>query len=258
MNFFEVAEGIAIVILLGVVILLFIKYGKLKKDNENEKNESGPDEPDSEELKQQLAKELRSQLAHSIRMPISIISGYGNLIEKGSYDSEEKLKEYLDIICRNVTFLNLAFYTALSDDAYVLPGNFEQLDLLELARNVALYSEKYLKKKNINIEVKSTATQVNVYGSSIDLMRVLYNMVENSARYMEGGDRITVTVEKSRDVALLVFKDNGNAPEIPSHTGGHGLLLIGNVIKIHGGSIETKKNENGFSVYITLPLYTGG
>lgn len=209
-------------------------------------------------LKEEFNKEqtiFKNQLAHSIRMPLAVISGYGDLIKKGQYDSEEKLKEYLDIITNNINFLNISFQLALTDDKYIKPSEYKKIDLLETVKEVVAYSEKFLKQKNIKVEVISGKTEVNIYAGKTDIIRIIYNLIENTYKYMSDG-YIYITVDNSSDEAIVIFRDDGKKNEMSEAVkrNGFGHNMIREIMSLHRGKMEAKNSERGYTVILSFKI----
>ena len=222
---------------------------------------------------------LKRQIAHGVRMPLAIISGYGDLLKKRDYDSLEEQELYISKICSNIEYLNQTFQIVIDDDAGKEEEN-ERLDLLEVARNIVNYTDNLTKSHGVRLELNSSHEHVYIQGNRIDIMKVLYNLIENSLKYMRHGDAIYMTVEQVENQAWVVYRDNGegvtkrdaerltdlnyrgeqNGQEMDAIKGtGMGMYLVKDIIQKHHGALQIKGGAGtGFTMYIMFPLMDEG
>lgn len=219
---------------------------------------------------------LKRQIAHGVRMPLAIISGYGDLLKQGDYHSEEEQKLYVDKICRNIDYLNQTFQIVIDDDIGKETQASEPLDLLEVAGSIVDYTDNLIRSHGVRLELNSSCKQVVIQGNRTDIMKMFYNLIENSLKYMECGDAIYITIEAVENRALIVYRDNGEGvtqqdaelltacdyrgeqtqpkPEAVKGTG-MGMYLVKDIIQRHCGTLQIKGGEGvGFAMYITIPL----
>lgn len=219
---------------------------------------------------------LKCQIAHGVRMPLAIISGYGDLLKKGDYSSKEEAKLYMNKICSNIDYLNQTFRLVIDDDAGKMYESNAELDLLDVTRSVVEYTENFAKRHGVRLELNSSYEQVLMRGNRIDIMKLFYNLIENSLRYMQHGDAIHITVEEADHRAWIVYRDNGagvtkqdaeqlmawncagtqtqQKPDVVKGSG-MGMYLVKDIIQKHQGTLQVKGGTGaGFAMYITFPL----
>lgn len=219
---------------------------------------------------------LKRQIAHGVRMPLAIISGYGDLLRKQDYDSLEEQKMYISKICSNIDYLNQTFQIIIDDEAGKEEEQNVRLDLLEVARNIVDYADNLTKSHGVKLELNSSHEHVYIRGNRIDIMKVLYNLIENSLKYMRHGDAIYITIEQVENQAWVVYRDNGegvtkqdaerltelnyrgeqNEQETDAVKGtGMGMYLVKDIIQKHHGTLQVKGGVGtGFAMYIIFPL----
>jgi two-component system sensor histidine kinase TctE len=122
---------------------------------------------------------------------------------------------------------------------------------------------------DIGAELNGTAF---VAGSTMLLIALVTNLVDNAIRYTQPGGRVTATCEEQANDVLLQVVDNGPgiAPESRVHVferfyrlttdaegTGLGLSIVREVAHSHGGSVELKAvdGNTGLRVIVRLPKW---
>lgn len=274
---------ILLVMWLALLVVTCVKGKRWKQDSalleeitrqEMKKQENEKDN-EIRSMKEDVAW-LKRQIAHGVRMPLAIISGYGDLLRRGDWKTPEEQDLYIDKICKNIEYLNQTFQIVIDDNAGKDEEAEEPLDLLRVVGDVVEYADHITRSHGVQLELNSSCTQVYIQGNRIDIMKALYNLIENSLKYMRHGDAIYITVEAVEGQAWVVYRDNGEgvtkreASRItePDYRGeaadgrltgirgsGMGMYLVDDIIKRHHGTIQIKGGTgNGFAAYITFPL----
>ena len=208
-------------------------------------------------------------MAHNVRMPLAIISGYGELLQSGTLTSREEEQKCIDKICSNIYYMDTMLKVLLDEEQELLEEK-EHYDILACVREVADYVKNITMKAGIRISVNSSKNQVLYYGNRISLMRAFFNLIENSIRDMNRQGEIVITVEETDTEILRVYRENGEGmpQEEAEHitelnyqgsngkSGGHGIgmYLIQKEVLERGGKVEVKTGMgNGMGVYMSLP-----
>lgn len=209
-------------------------------------------------------------MSHNVRMPLAIISGYTELLLSDSLESEEDKKECLEIISKNLDFIDVLTKVILDDDKSELLKEKEVIDVLEVIKSASEYVKNVAMKSGIRVVVNTTEEEVMIKGNKIALMRAFFNLIENSLRYMNKEGDIVFTVQEQGGEVLIVYRDNGEgmpADEVENITklnyrgttqktsgSGLGMYLVEQTILEHGGKLETRSDiGKGMAVYITIP-----
>ena len=245
---------------------------KRRKMEEAEKEKSRELEKSQEEVKR-LSEDVvwfKRMMAHNIRMPLAIISGYGELLANDSFSSREEELDCIQKICKNIDYLDTLTKVLLDNEQESTLIQPEYFDVLECVRQVAEYVKTIAQKAGIGISVNSSKKMVLLYGNRISLMRAFFNLIENSIRYMNRQGNVFITVEETENEILIVYRDDGEGMEPEeamnitqlNYQGsnkkkeGHGLgmYLIEQAIVEQGGKLTIKTGQgNGMGVYMAFP-----
>jgi signal transduction histidine kinase len=214
-----------------------------------------------------------SLISHGLRIPISVIMGYADILMGRMVADEAVRDEYLRKMCEKAAYMNeLLTYSLLEmryDTGTFSPAH-KQFEIMSMLRGVADAMGETASAAGIDIRLVSEQSEIFVRGNAIGLSKVFYNIIENAFKYMGGNGSLNITVALlAEGEALIVFKDDGpgvsaeDAPRIfernyqgANARGGDGLgLWIAKVeVESHGGRIEAKTGDGkGMGIYITLP-----
>lgn len=245
------------------------KMLELEKRGEEERRKAEEKEQEVKKLSEDVT-QFKRMMAHNVRMPLAVISGYGELLLNDGFSSREEELDCIRKICSNIEYLVTLTKVLLDDEPEDTFERMEVFDLLECINTVAEYVKTMTRKAGIDIAVNSSKNKVMFYGNRISLMRGFFNLVENSIRYMNRRGSIVITVEETDKEILIVYRDDGEGmnPEEALHmtelsyqgsnkkTAGHGIgmYLFGQMVEKHGGSLTVKTSPgNGMGIYTSFP-----
>ena len=217
---------------------------------------------------------FRSNLSHSVRVPLSIVQGYAELLCGDLVADEAGRREYLEKIVQRSKYISSVLGQQLSEARTEETLNLScvKLDLLEMIRQAAKDFQTTAEPHGITIQVISGEDAVYVWADPYQLTKVFFNLVENSVKYMGREGIISVRLTRQGDNAQIVVKDDGlglSAEETKhifelNYQGsnrtrgrghGHGLYLTRKIIQAHGGTITAQSSPGqGMGIFITLPL----
>jgi signal transduction histidine kinase/CheY-like chemotaxis protein len=226
----------------------------------------------------ELKNNFIENLSHEFRTPLSIISGYINLI-KTNVLNPNKIKYYTDVALRNGEEL----IAILNDFLYILKSEGKQnikphKNIRKGNLRLIIYQvvESFLAKAhpfNIKLYFK---TNIKENGSDIEfdydnLKIILNNLISNAIKFSELGNAIYITVNLEKEALFLKVQDEGigipqkekekvfdrfyQTGEINMQGGfGIGLALVKDIVVKWGGEIKLKSKENIGSIFeISLP-----
>lgn len=235
------------------------------------------------ELKERmtLMGEMSAGIAHELRNPMAVISGYARLLAKNigddgpSREAVESIQEEIagmDDIIRE--FMNFARPTEL---------NIAEIDLAALLEDARNAVSELTGTVDIKFEVEDGLPAV--YGDLVLLRQAFVNIIKNAIEAMPEGGSITVgagTVDTADEPGVSLtggrfvrveFKDTGTGiprdilPKIftPFYSTkgrgtGLGLALVQKILVYHGGRATVKSVEGGgttFRVYLPVAPVEG-
>ena len=206
-------------------------------------------------------------VAHELRTPLSVISGYAQLteiqIQKGKLSPQ--MPERLQTIRSEADRLgamvaNLMSYTY----GEVSKAELHMVDPQELLHNAALIAEPVCAKKG-NQLVTACDTKDMIHGNFELLLQVLINLIVNASRHTENGE---VRVEAHDDGRFTAFSvtDTGTGidPKAVEHIfergyttdggSGLGLAICLDTVRMHGGEMTlVSTGEDGTTFRFTIP-----
>ncbi len=219
-----------------------------------------------------VRREFLSNIAHELRTPLMVASGYLQAIQKGMV-SDEQLTTTLDTITRNVDQI-----TTLANDLLfmqeielVLP-EFQPVNIVEIVNAVVnKYTEK-AQARQINIKIKGDRSVSKIRGDAQSLERAVTALVDNAIKFnapheeveihfSEQGNRVRVSVEDhgigiSPEIRPRIFDRffhlDKNGDQLYSGLG-IGLSITRQVIQQHQGMLEVE-SETGKGSKFTISL----
>jgi two-component system, sporulation sensor kinase E len=210
-----------------------------------------------------IAGRLAAGVAHEIRNPITVISGFLQIMER-----DEKRQPMIDVMLSEVNRIN----TIVSDFLFLAkPGipRLERYSLEETVREVIRLFEQEAASSNIKIELDIQKDIPHAVCDKNQLKQVLINVVKNAIESMLYGGNIKVILKKTYDGRALVrVVDQGTGiltehlPKLgePFYTTkengtGLGLMISQAIMESHSGQLSIYNgSEEGTVVDIILPF----
>ena len=219
----------------------------------------------------QLREQMTADIAHDLRSPLTVISGYLEILRDGSlepsperFDLMFKEAQRLQNLIEDLRTLSLA-------DAGELKLYLAQHSSAELLRSVALGYEPLAKQKGVELKVD---VDENLPTVSIDhgrMMQVVGNLVSNALRYTPQGGVITLKATRERGGVQWTIEDSGVGipPEKLANIfdrfyradasrqdggSGLGLAIVKSIVEAHRGTIRAMSEVgSGTMMMIQLP-----
>lgn len=210
-------------------------------------------------------KEYMGNLSHEFKTPLTIISGYTDLLK------EEKNDKYLNIISEEtdkLTVLVNETIKAISLDTKVENLNLKVFNLEKLALTV-VEKLKINIPQNIKLTMKLEESYVQADRNKIE--QVMYNFISNAIRHSKSGvkvciqkidnkviffvenDGVKISDEIKDKIWMKFFKED-ITNDSESYRMGLGLYISKSILELHKSKYGTKNSKNGVVFYFTLDV----
>jgi PAS domain S-box-containing protein len=157
------------------------------------------------ELKERLTQlgEMSAGIAHELRNPMSVISGYAKLLSKKVQASNKATVNSILTEIKNMDgiiseFLAFAKPTDLNMTSTNLKNIIEETATIAMGGNQTI---------NVSIEAEKP---VSVKGDEILLRQVFTNLFNNAVDAMPEGGNLNVTLNDFQDKVVVIISDTGN------------------------------------------------
>jgi len=221
----------------------------------------------------EIKNDLISNITHEFKTPITTVSTAIEAISTfNAIDDKEKTKKYLSISSLQLKKLHhmveKLLETATLDSEKLLLQK-EEVDVLELVKNIALRNEFHSEEKNIDFV--SSKEKILVSLDPFHFENAISNLIDNAIKY--GGNRIEIHLNSVLDTIEITVADNGNGieknqrekifdkfyrvPKGNTHNVkgfGIGLFYTKKIVEKHDGKIQLLPNSKNTIFKITLPI----
>lgn len=156
-----------------------------------------------------MRRDFLSSIAHELRTPLMVASGYLQAIKKGML-SGEQLVSTIDTIARNVdqitTLANDLLF--LQEIELVLP-DFQSVNIVEVANEVVKkYMEKALSRR-VTLKMKGERGISNIEGDAQSLGRAITALVDNAIKFSAPYGEVEIRFEEQKQRVLVSVEDHG-------------------------------------------------
>ena len=225
---------------------------------------------------QERKNEFLAMLGHELRNPMAAVS-YGldllRLIPDDDAGRREEIRTMMErqakrIVCMLDQLLDAA--RLVKGKASMMPGPVNLKDAVQAAVEAVT---PVLQSRKHEISVSLPSEDVVVNGDAGRLTQVVENLVNNAAKYMDEGGKVTLTMEVDKDEVQLHVRDGGigieaellphifdlfsQGPRTLDRAAGGlglGLPLVKQVVHMHGGRVEATSAGRGHGSEFTVML----
>jgi two-component system phosphate regulon sensor histidine kinase PhoR len=215
----------------------------------------------------QLKSELLANVSHELKTPLSVVRMFGDMLRSGRVPSEERRREYLDIICRESERLTSLIDNVLDFSAVESGQGTYRLKKGDLAEAVgrALDAFRYRSEQEgveIRLQAPESLPPVMIDQEAIAL--AVINLLDNAVKY-GGQTPVELELNPRRSVVDISVRDHGpgipkealrlvfdrfyRGPDTgPTRGSGIGLSLVRHIAQAHGGRAWAKNAAGGGAI----------
>lgn len=231
------------------------------------------------EQSDRLKKEFIENISHEFRTPMTLITGYIEMLRMW-HDLEDDVRERAyDVIEFETTRLN-----SLVDELVTLSkvdGDFKpETSIFDVNKTLALLVEslrEFEKKRNVQLNLIKHKDEILLSVSKNYFIQAVSNIIENAIKYTYKKDTIEIKISLEEDLCKIEIKDNGPGideghlhriydrfyrleKDRNSESGGSGLGLAisKDMITSMDGSLKVISEVNvGTTFIIEIPIFKG-
>ena len=209
---------------------------------------------------------LAAGIAHEIRNPLASIAGSINVLAEVTPFNEEQ-KTLVNIITRESTRLN-----AIISDFLVYSREksfkFSRMDLIPLIEDALVLLANRSQTRDLTIVRDYAVPDAYAAVDADRIKQVLWNLLENAVRAMQGKGTITVSVRESGDFLRIGIRDTGPgiAPNLTEKIfepfqsqfeggTGLGLAIVYQIVQAHGARIFAQSTLGSGAEFILEILH---
>lgn len=217
----------------------------------------------SEKLK--LAGEIAAGVAHEIRNPMTVISGF---VQMMNADEQSPYKRYTQLIQSEIERIDLIIseFLVLSRPQVDMckPISIEQI-IIDIADFFIIEAQN----RHIDFSIQLNHHDTTINCNENQIKQVFINIIKNAIEAIDCNGKIDIVLHHHDDWLFISIKDTGIG--IPPHVlerifepfyttkskgTGLGMMITNKIIQQHKGTITINSEENiGTEVVISFPLY---
>ena len=214
-------------------------------------------------------REFIANISHELKTPMTTIAGYTDGILDGTIPPENE-KQYLQIIAnesRRLSRLVRRMLDVSQLQAMDPLRNGNHFDICESMRRVLISMEKKINDRHLDVEADIPDEPMLVLGDNDMITQVLYNLLENAAKFAREGSTLYLGVAMMDGKARVTVRNVGDtipAEELPLlferfHKSdksrsedkdgyGLGLYIVKTILQQHKEDISVT-SENGVTTF---------
>ncbi len=212
-------------------------------------------------LNSRFKDELLAVVSHELKTPLTSILLRIQMFKRNSVGPEQ-IQKFVTSMEESAK-VQARLIEDLLDAAKIITGKFsinhEQTDLSEVVTQAIDTVKESANKKDISVMSIGLDTKYPLFGDSMRLQQVIWNILSNSVKFTQPGG--TIFVKLTQNISSYVVRLSDNGPGIdqtfipylfekfaqqeskigkPSSGLGIGLSLVKTIVELHGGSIEVE------------------
>lgn len=154
-------------------------------------------------------KKMLSNISHDIKTPLTVISGYIEMLMNEENLTDEEKKLYLTTIYKmNSELLDLVtqFFSLSKIESGDKEITFERINISEIAKKIILAFYDILSSKGFDVDIKIPENDIFICANKKAMERVLNNLISNAIRYGSDGKYLGIKItdtDESVDISIL-------------------------------------------------------
>jgi two-component system CheB/CheR fusion protein len=225
--------------------------------------------------------EFLAMLAHELRNPLAPLCNALHLVRMAEPDGKAPLQQACELMERQLEHI-VRLVDDLLDVSRITSGKItlqkEPVDLATIVARAVEGSRPLIDERMHTLEVTLPKQPMPVEADSVRLAQVLWNLLNNAAKYTPKGGRIWIRGEQEGNQAVVRVKDTGMGipremlPKVfdlftqmdrtldRAEGGlGIGLTLVRRLTEMHGGTVFALSEgpRQGAEFVLRLPLLAG-
>lgn len=229
--------------------------------------------PPPAEASRPRERDLRAEIIHDLRSPLSVIKVYADLIAERARRGEPPVDEHLRNLASEIELMELLVDGPTAARGQRAPIPDAAVDLVRVLGDLTgRYREAH--GDRVRIEMSAERPRVEVRADPVALQRVFRNVLDNALQYTPAGGTVRIRLWADAVNAHVVVSDTGvgmsaeererafemayrgrGAQALRAGGRGLGLTLSRELVEAMGGSISLWSEEDrGSEVRVLLPV----
>ena len=220
---------------------------------------------------EQLRADFLSMITHDIKVPLTVILGYTEMLTDPEPPPGQIPKDILARIRESgetIHALVCNFLDLSRIEAGRMTLDRRPFDVREMLAHAVEHYESNARRKGVALTLEGDGLPP-LLADETQLQRVVANLLANAIKYTPSGGRITIQVGRENGQALIAFRDTGRgipADELPhlfekyrrvreakrTEGTGLGLFIAKTIVDAHGGDIRVESAPGVGSTFTLL------
>jgi two-component system phosphate regulon sensor histidine kinase PhoR len=219
-----------------------------------------------------LKSDFVANVSHELKTPLSLVRMFGELLQSGRADTEDKRRQYLQIIVSESERLAALIENVL-DFAKVERGqaayDFSEGSLPDVVARAVEACRVRAERDAVQLELDVSGELPSVLLDERAIEIAVINLVDNALKYAPDGKRVAITLSRAGGQLEVRVTDQGMgiAPEERKRIferfvrgkgaagkqvrgSGIGLALVKHIAEAHGGSVWVEDGSTRGSVFV--------